>query len=538
MLSVILPITLSILFIAGGMALGRIMSRKRLPAITLPISAQTRTRQADENSAQMRAEAEKESARIKALTKQNLTEFLEKMAADLGEVGERLKRKEESIQTRESGLSERQQTIAGKEALAKERFATLQSISALKRQAVAEARLKMAQRAGVDEASLIQETVDERVADANLQAVALRLAIEERAKTESESTAKRIISIANERFNMSHQPEREHPGFRIYERAISEKIGSAGAFKEAFIAATQTEINVADDGAYVEVRCVDPLGREIGRRTLEYMNAQNALSEERIAATLSRVQREVDKEMERATDRAVQLLKIGPLKGEVKRLFARLLYRASYSQNQWHHAVEVAFINGMLAAEMGLDVKVARRAGLLHDIGKAMTHDHEGSHALLGADVARQEGESEEVANAIGAHHGEELNTSAYAEITAASDAISGARPGARREIQDAFSSKLADLEQIARAPAGVERVQIMHGGREVRIFVGEQEFDVNTTQFPKNGGHRGARTLVTDDELAPMARDIADQIEEKLVYPGQIRITLIRETRAVGVAR
>lgn len=497
--------------------------------------------------AERKLQAAKSEAKIVAgEVREGFNQTLDQMAKDLKEVGERLDRKEQTVKQRETAVNEKRRALQDREAVLKDRQTRVIPAQKFRGDLMARMKAKLVERSGIEEANAIQELVGAHFSDAQLHAASLKLSAEQKAKEQAERLGKRIISISNERFNMSHQPDEEHPGFRLHEPEIVDKVANDPAFKEAFIAATDAELNVSDDGRTVDVRGVDPLKREISRRTLVYMKNQGVVHVDRIPTVLQRVQKEVDKELDRAAERAVRLLRIAPLEGEVKRLFSRLLYRASYSQNQWHHAVEVAYVCGMMAAELGLDVKVGRRAGLLHDIGKAMTHDHEGSHALLGADVARRQGEPEEVCNAIGAHHGEEPLISPYAEITAAGDAISGARPGARREIQEAFSSKVMDIERIAMNTKGVERVHIMQGGREVRVFVGEHESVVDTKPAigweaiygNGNGGGQKKNGKITDNEMPDIARQIATQIEEQLTYPGQIRVTVIKETRVVGTAR
>ncbi|HEX9101642.1 MAG TPA: HDIG domain-containing protein, partial [Polyangia bacterium] len=202
---------------------------------------------------------------------------------------------------------------------------------------------------------------------------------------------------------------------------------------------------------------------------------------------------------------------------DIVKLVGRLNWRTSYTQNQWKHAVEAAFLCGMMANELGLDVKLARRAALMHDIGKALTHAIDGSHAVIGADYARRLGEAEVVANAIGAHHADEPVNSVYASLVAAADAMSGARPGARREQTDNYVQKLEDLERIGGSFAGVERAFAVQGGREVRIYV--QEGRVN------------------DERAVALSSEIAKRISDEMTFPGQIKVTVIRELRAVEVA-
>jgi ribonuclease Y len=534
---------------AAGFRLARGLARRSV-RIQLPNKdPQAMLRAAQQEAENKRKQADAEAKIRRAETAQGFTDSLDQMSKDLTDMSARLERKGEQLKAREDAMTERRKTVEGRELLLKAKREQLKPLPELRNAHLQQLRDKLIERAQVDEKEMVSQLIDSRVQDANLDATAKKLGADEAVKADAERRAKRVIGIANERFNMSHQPDKEHPGFRLSDPDIVEKVANDASFVSAFTEATQAELNVSDDGRTVDVRSVDPLKREIGRRTMVYMHSQGVLHPDRIPTVLQRVQKEVDRELDKAADRAVKLLKLAPLEGEVRRLFSRLLYRASYSQNQWHHAVEVAFICGSMASELGLDTRVARRAGLLHDIGKAMTHDHEGSHALLGADVARHQGESEEVANAIAAHHGEEPNISPYAEITAAGDAISGARPGARREIQEAFSSKVQDIERIALATQGVQRVHIMQGGREVRVFVGEREVKADPVYTSAQTGWeavygpavqqaRTERGFLKDEDMIPIAQKIASEIEEQLTYPGQIRVTVIRETRAVGTAR
>ncbi len=226
---------------------------------------------------------------------------------------------------------------------------------------------------------------------------------------------------------------------------------------------------------------------------------------------------ELDREVMELGKRAFKELEIPRSHPDIVKLVGKLNYRTSYTQNQWKHAVEAAFLCGMMAAELGLDVKLARRAALMHDIGKALTHEIDGSHAVIGADLARKLGEDEVVSNAIGAHHTDEPFNSAYAYLVAAADAMSGARPGARRQQDDNYAERLEALERIGGGYPGVDRVYAVHGGREVRIHVQENR--------------------VSDARAVEMSTEIAHRISDELTFPGQIKVTVIREVKASAVA-
>jgi ribonuclease Y len=225
----------------------------------------------------------------------------------------------------------------------------------------------------------------------------------------------------------------------------------------------------------------------------------------------------IDQEIRALGKKAFSTLGIQKAHPEIVDLVGALNFRTSYTQNQWLHAVEASFLAGMMAAELGLDEKLARRATLMHDIGKALTHKIEGSHAVIGADIARRLGESELVANAIGSHHADEPPNSVYAYLVAASDAMSGARPGARREQAEGFSTKLEDLERIGLQRRGVIHAHAVHGGRELRVYVREREVD--------------------DLTVIEMSTEIANQISEEMTFPGQIKVTVIRAFEATSTA-
>jgi ribonuclease Y len=225
----------------------------------------------------------------------------------------------------------------------------------------------------------------------------------------------------------------------------------------------------------------------------------------------------LDRELVDLGRRAFSALEIPRAHDQIVSLVGRLNYRTSFTQNQWKHAIEAAFLCGMMADELDLDIKIARRAALMHDIGKALTHELDGSHAVIGADYARRLGESEIVANAIGAHHTDEPFSSPYAYLVAAADAMSGARPGARRQMEDNYVARLDDLERITRSFRGVDDAYAVQGGREVRVYVVEHE---------------------VDDRMAiGLSSEIARKISAEMTFPGQIRVTVIREMKAVEVA-
>lgn len=283
-------------------------------------------------------------------------------------------------------------------------------------------------------------------------------------------------------------------------------------------------------GNTIGIRGENPLGREAARRTLTRLSQNWTNNSDRILRLCHRVNNQLNDEVLKAGHQALRTLQVKDVHSDIVALIGRLKFRLSYSQNQLLHAVEVAQIAGILAEELGLNVEHAIRGGLMHDIGKAMTHDHEGSHAVLGAEVARRCGELEVIANAIGSHHNDEPMNTPIAFIVTAADAISGARPGARRETASLYLSRMQQLSELAHSCGdGIERVDIMHAGREIRLAVPGSE------RLP---GQKNRASRYDDASMIDLAENLAKTIEDEVVYPGQIRVTVIRESRSSAIAR
>jgi ribonucrease Y len=359
------------------------------------------------------------------------------------------------------------------------------------------------------------EIEDARLAAARAERLAADLAQEGAAKG-----AKRVMGIAMGRFFGHYLTERLHsvlplpPG-----EAGSALIGREEANLRAIEAVAGVTLALAEPRDSVRLEGLDGVGREVARRTIARLLRQPGSA--RDPATVTRVAKEIsvalDAELLELGRRAFSILQIAPAHLEIVKLVGRLNYRTSFTQNQWKHAIEAAFLCGMMADELGLDEKLARRAALMHDIGKALTHELDGSHAVIGADYARRLGETEMVANAIGAHHTDEPFNSPYAYLVAAGDALSGGRPGARRQTDENYLTRIEDLERITRGFRGVAEAFAVQGGREVRIYVQENRVD--------------------DLGAIALSSEIAGKISQEMRFPGQIRVTVIRELKAVEVA-
>ncbi|RCV48576.1 ribonuclease Y, partial [Marinitenerispora sediminis] len=295
-------------------------------------------------------------------------------------------------------------------------------------------------------------------------------------------------------------------------------IGREGRNIRAFETVTGVNLIIDDTPEAVLLSCFDPVRREVARLTLEKLVLDGRIHPHRIEEVHEASRAEVDQLCVRAGEDALVDVGVTDVHPELVTLLGQLRYRTSYGQNVLKHLIESAHLAGIMAAELGMDRQLMKRCALLHDIGKALTHEIEGSHALIGAEIARRYGESEDVVHAIEAHHNEVEVRTVEAVLTQAADAISGGRPGARRESLEAYVERLQRLEEIAMANEGVQKVFAMQAGREVRVMVRPEEVD--------------------DLQAQVIARDIAKRVEEELVYPGQIRVTVVRESRATETAR
>ena len=354
---------------------------------------------------------------------------------------------------------------------------------------------------------------------AKREAVLIVRDIEHEARSEGDMRARKIVTLAIQRVAAEQTSESvvsvlHLPGDEMKGRII----GREGRNIRAFESVTGVNLIIDDTPEAVLLSCFDPVRREIGRLTLESLVADGRIHPQRIEDAYERGRAEIEQLCKRAGEDALVELGITDMHPELSALLGRLRYRTSYGQNVLKHLIESAHIAGMMASELRLDPALMKRCTVLHDIGKALTHEVEGSHALIGAEIARRYGEPEDVVHAIEAHHNEVEVRTVEAVLTQAADSISGGRPGARRESLEMYVKRLERLEQIAASHEGVDKVFAMQAGREIRVMVKPDNID--------------------DIQAQVIARDIAKQVEEELTYPGQIRITVVRESRATEFAR
>src|SRR6266545_1054338 len=357
------------------------------------------------------------------------------------------------------------------------------------------------------------------VGDAKRAAMGQVRELEQRAREEGEERARKIVTIAIQRVASEQTAESTVSVFPLPSEDMKGRIiGREGRNIRAFEALTGVNIIIDDTPEAVVLSCFDPVRREVGRLTLEKLVSDGRIHPARIEETYERAKVEVESEVRRAGEDACIEVGLTDFHPELVRVLGRLKYRTSYGQNVLLHLIETAHLAGIMAAELGMDVKLAKRCGFLHDIGKALTHEVEGSHAIIGAELARRLKEPPEVVHAVEAHHGEVEQRTVEAVICQAADAISGGRPGARRETLESYVKRLERLEEIAVSYPGVDKVFAMQAGREVRIMVRPEDVDDVAAQV--------------------LARDVAKRVEQELQYPGQIKITVVRELRSVEYAK
>lgn len=355
--------------------------------------------------------------------------------------------------------------------------------------------------------------------DVREEASALTRTILEEAKQNAEREAKRLITVAIERCASNHVQTATSCTITLPNEEMKGRIiGREGRNIRAFEAATGINVLIDDTPQAVVLSGFDPVRRELAKQTLERLIADGRINPARIEEEVAKVSDELDELIRKAGEDAVLRLGLSRVHPEVTKLLGRLKFRHSFAQNVLDHSVEVARIEGMLAAELGLNQQIAKRVGLFHDIGKAADHEVEGSHAMIGAELLKKFGEPEEVWQAVACHHHEVEPFTTYGALASAADAISASRPGARSESMELYLQRLEKLEALANAFPGVEKSYALQAGREIRVFVQPNE--------------------ITDAQAVALARSISKKVEQELQYPGQIKITVVRETRAVEYAK
>lgn len=444
--------------------------------------------------------------------RQELDRDTKERRAELQRTERRLEQKEENLDKKTDNISRKEEELKARNDQAQ---AKLDRLSEREQELITQ----LEQIAQLTRDQAREQLLAEVEADAN-HLIGLRLKeLEERAKREADRKAQEIIATAVQRCSVDFTSEAVVSVVNLPSDEMKGRIiGREGRNIRTFETLTGVDLIVDDTPEAVTLSSFDPVRREVARLSLERLVVDGRIHPARIEEIIERAEKDVQAQILETADQAMLETGIKNMNGELSKLVGQLRYRTSYGQSVLSHSLEVAHIAGIMAAELGLDEAKARRAGLLHDIGKAVDHQVEGPHAKIGADLAKRYGEAPDIVNAIAAHHEEEEPQTIYAVLIAASDAISASRPGARRESLDAYVKRLENLEEIAKSFSGVSKAYAIQAGREVRVAV--------------------APSVTDDGTMQKLAYDIARKIEEEMRYPGQIKVTLVRETRAVDYAK
>jgi ribonuclease Y len=476
-------------------------------------------RQAETARREAAVEGRDEALKLRQAAEEEVLKLRQEVEGEIRSRMVEVQRREDRLLAREEGLESKSTNLERREGGLHQREQALeQSGRDLEAQAE-EQRRRLEQVAAMTSAEAKAVLVKQVEEDAKRDAMGLVRDLEQQAREEADRRARKIVTLAIQRVASEQTSESTVSVLPLPSDDMKGRIiGREGRNIRAYEAVTGVNLIIDDTPEAVLLSCFDPVRREIGRLTLEKLVSDGRIHPARIEETYERAKVEVESEVRRAGEDACLEVGITDLHPELVRVLGRLKYRTSYGQNVLLHLIETAHLAGVMASELGMDVRLAKRCGFLHDIGKALTHEVEGSHAIIGAELARRLKEAPEVVHAIEAHHGEVEARTVEAVLCMAADAISGGRPGARRETLESYIRRLERLEEIANSYAGVDKVFAMQAGREVRIMVKPEDIDDVAAQV--------------------LARDLAKRVEQELQYPGQIKITVVRETRSVEYAK
>lgn len=519
---------LGIIGLAAGIGIGFVLSKRA--SQNRAGSAESKAREYVVNAQRQAEEIKREAEAIRReaedIKKEARVEAKDEALRISREAEKEAKERTAEVQRKESRLIQREETLDQTARRLETKERTLQDaqtqVDQLKRElesTLARHKGELERVAGLTVGEARELVIGQIENEAKRDAMALVRDVESKAREEAERRARKIVAIAIQRIASEETSENAISVVTLPNDEMKGRIiGREGRNIRAFEAATGTNLLIDDTPESVVLSCFNPIRREIARLTLEKLVGDGRIQPARIEEMFEKSKNEVDRAIREAGEWALLEAGITDMHPEMVKVLGRLNYRTSYGQNVMKHLVEASHIAGVIAAELGTDIQLAKRCTLLHDIGKAITHEVEGSHALIGAELARRLKESPAVVHAIEAHHGEVEQRTIEAVIAQTADAISSARPGARRETLETYVKRLERLESLAESFEGVEKCYAMQAGREVRIMVRADQVD--------------------DLQAEVMARDVAKKIEEELQYPGQIKVMVIREHRAVEYAK
>ena len=470
------------------------------------------------------AEAIKKEAVIEAKgivyqAKSEVEKDLRERRSELNQLDKRLRQKEETLERKLDQIEKREHELNRREKEYNSRERAIQEKENRYNQLIKEQVLQLEKISGISSEEAKEELFKRIEEETRFEAAKFAKKIEDEAKEIAEKKAKETMSLAIQRFASEYVADATASAVSLPNDEMKGRIiGREGRNIRALEAATGVDLIVDDTPELVTLSAFDPVRREIARLSLERLIADGRIHPTRIEEIVEKVKKEVETNIREEGEKAVFDLGLSGIHPEIIKLLGRLKYRTSYGQPVLQHSKEVAYLAGIMAGELGVDIKLAKRAGLLHDIGKAVDHEIEGSHQEIGANLAKKHGENQKVINAILVHHGEGDPSTPEAALVAAADALSAARPGVRRESIENYLKRLEKLEQMAMSYKGVEKCYAIQAGREIRIIVKPED--------------------MTDEMSAIMSKDLAKKIESEMTYPGQIKVTVIRESRYVEYAK
>jgi ribonucrease Y len=516
---------ITIIFILAALAVGVLLGmilRRKLSESTVNnarVEAEKLVSDAEKEADTLRKEATIQAKDAVLQAKTDWEQEARQLRREIQVQENRLQQKEENLERKQDHIEKKSEDLNQRENKYRQQSELLQKKNSEIDQIYAAQRKKLEDISGMTAEQAKQKLVDSMLSEARHDAAKGIKKIEEEAHEVADKKAQKIMALAIQRYAGDFVAEKTVSVVPLPSDEMKGRIiGREGRNIRAIEAATGIDLIIDDTPEAVVISGFNPVRREVARISLERLIADGRIHPARIEELVEKAQEEVDEEIRQAGEQATFDVGVHGIHPEIIKLLGMLKYRTSYGQNVLVHSMEVAFLCGMMASELGINVKQAKRAGLLHDIGKAVSHEMEGSHAVNGGDLARKYGESPKIVHAIAAHHEDEKPETVLAILTQAADALSGARPGARRETLETYVKRLRELEQIGTSFEGVTGCFAIQAGREIRVMVSSDQ--------------------VSDDYSHVLAKDIASKIEQEMTYPGQIRVNVIRETRAVEYAK
>lgn len=519
--SFVLSIAAGILGLLLGFVLNGVVQRNRLEAQRREVEEQVRqlTVSAEREAENITKEAKIEAKDLLFQAKAELEKKEKDKRGELSSLEKRLIQREETLERKIANTDRKDEEFRKRDRALDQREESLKKKEQVCEQTVREHREALERVAGLTMEDAKRQLLAEIESEARLEATGLTKRILDEARETADREAREIVTNSIQRITRDYVNEATISVVPLASEGMKGRIiGREGRNIRALEAATGVDLIVDETPEAVIVSGFDPLRREVAKVSLERLMADGRIHPTRIEEVVEKVKSELDKLMREEAEKVIFEVGLSDFHPEIVKLLGRLRYRTSYGQNNLYHAREASYICGIMAAELGLDIKLAKRGALLHDIGKVVSHEEEGTHAMLGAEMAKKYGESEKIVNAIAAHHEQVEPICPESVLVAAAEALSAARPGARRETLEAYVKRLEKLESLATDFGGVDKAYAIQAGREVRVIVRQGE--------------------LSDNEAFRLSRDLSKKIEQEMTYPGQIKVTVIRESRYVEFAK